>query len=65
MLILFGDTFSSTTPVRTGVWRNNMLLRSSDNMLSNGMYVQDGSVPIELAPLPTTSRAPHWSITKN
>ena len=46
VLILFGDTFSTTTPVRTGVWRNNMLLRSSDNMLSNGMYVQDGSVPI-------------------
>ena len=47
VLILFGDTFSNTTPVRTGVWRNNMLLRSSDNMLSNGMLVQDGSVPIE------------------
>ena len=46
VLILFGDTFSTTTPVRTGVWRNNMLLRSSDNILSNGMYVQDGSVPI-------------------
>ncbi len=46
VLILFGDTFSSTTPVRTGVWRNNMLLRSSDNMLSNGMYVRDGSVPV-------------------
>ena len=47
VLILFGDTFSSTTPVRTGVWRNNMLLRSSDNMLSNGMYVRDGSVPVD------------------
>ena len=47
VLILFGDTFSSNTPVRTGVWRNNMLLRSSDNILSNGMYVRDGSVPIE------------------
>ena len=47
VLILFGDTFSNTTPVRTGVWRNNMLFRSSDNMLSNGMYVQDGSVPID------------------
>ena len=47
VLILFGDTFGSNTPVRTGVWRNNMLLRSSDNILSNGMYVRDGSVPIE------------------
>ncbi len=47
VLILFGDTFSSTTPVRTGVWRNNMLLRSSDNMLSNGMYIRDGSVPVD------------------
>jgi hypothetical protein len=46
VLILFGDTFSATTPVRTGVWRNNMLLRSSDNILSNGMYIRDGSVPI-------------------
>jgi hypothetical protein len=46
VLILFGDTFSNSTPVRTGVWRNNMLFRSSDNMLSNGMYVQNGSIPI-------------------
>ena len=47
VLILFGDTFSATTPVRTGVWRNNMLLRSSDNILSNGMYIRDGSVPVD------------------
>ena len=47
VLILFGDTFSTTTPVRTGVWRNNMLLRSSDNILSNGMYIRDGSVPVD------------------
>ena len=39
VLMLFGDTFSNSTPVRTGVWRNNFLFRSSDNMLSNGIYV--------------------------
>jgi hypothetical protein len=47
VLILFGDTFSSSTPVRTGVWRNNMMFRSSDNILSNGIYVQDGSIPVQ------------------
>jgi len=46
VLMLFGDTFSNSSPVRTGVWRNNMLFRSSDNILSNGMYVQDGSAPV-------------------
>jgi hypothetical protein len=46
VLVLFGDTFSSPTQVRAGVWRNNMLFRSSDNMLSNGMYIHNGSVPI-------------------
>jgi len=47
VLMLFGDTFSNSSPVRTGVWRNNFLFRSSDNMLSNGIYVQNGSVPID------------------
>ena len=47
VLVLFGDSFSTSSPVRTGVWRNNMLFRSTDNMLSNGMYVQDGSVPVD------------------
>jgi hypothetical protein len=46
VLMLFGDTFTNSSPPRTGVWRNNTLFRSSDNMLSNGMYVRDGSVPI-------------------
>ncbi|WP_264010097.1 DUF4185 domain-containing protein [Mycolicibacterium doricum] len=42
VLIAFGDTFSNRTPVRTGVWRMNALLRSTDTMLSNGMYIPDG-----------------------
>jgi Domain of unknown function (DUF4185) len=46
VLVLFGDTFSDPYQVRAGVWRNNMLFRSSDRMLSNGMYIRDGSVPI-------------------
>jgi hypothetical protein len=42
VLIAFGDTFSNRTPVRTGVWRNNTLFRSTDAFLNNGMYVADG-----------------------
>ena len=45
VLIAFGDTFSNTTPVRTGVWRFNTLFRSADDVLSNGLYVPDG-VPV-------------------
>ncbi|WP_197377172.1 DUF4185 domain-containing protein [Mycolicibacterium baixiangningiae] len=44
VLIAFGDTFSNRTPVRTGVWRMNTLFRSTDTVLSNGMYVKDGIV---------------------
>ena len=39
VLIAFGDTFSNAYPVRTGLWRMNTLLRSPDNLLSNGLYV--------------------------
>ncbi len=42
VLIAFGDTFSNRTPVRTGVWRMNTLFRSTDTVLSNGMYIADG-----------------------
>jgi hypothetical protein len=42
VLIAFGDTFSNSVPVRTGVWRMNTLFRSPDNTLSNGLYVPDG-----------------------
>jgi hypothetical protein len=42
VLIAFGDTFSNRTPVRSGVWRMNTLFRSTDTVLSNGMYVPDG-----------------------
>lgn len=44
VLIAFGDTFSNRTPVRTGIWRMNTLFRSTDTVLSNGMYVPDGIV---------------------
>ena len=40
VLIAFGDTFAGYNPVRTGDWKINTLLRSSDTMLSNGMYVK-------------------------
>jgi hypothetical protein len=42
VLIAFGDTFSGTG--MTGVWRNNVLLRSADNVLSNGLYVPNGII---------------------
>ena len=42
ILMAFGDTFSG--PNMTGVWRNNVLLRSADGVLSNGLYVPDGIV---------------------
>lgn len=42
VLIAFGDTFSNPTPVRTGGWRMNTLFRSTDTVLSNGMYIPDG-----------------------
>ncbi len=58
VLMLFGDTFSNSTPVRTGVWRNNFLFRSSDNILSNGMYIQDGSLPIDNTSVDEFSGAP-------
>ncbi|MDT5016120.1 MAG: hypothetical protein QOD39_2280, partial [Mycobacterium sp.] len=45
VLIAFGDTFSNTTPVRTGVWRFNTLFRTPDDVLSNGLYVPNG-VPL-------------------
>lgn len=44
VLIAFGDTFSNRTPVRTGIWRMNTLFRSTDTVLSNGMYIPDGIV---------------------
>ena len=28
----------------TGTWRNNILLRSADNVLSDGLYVPDGII---------------------
>jgi hypothetical protein len=42
VLIAFGDTFSNSFPVRSGIWRMNTLFRSSDTTLSNGLYVPDG-----------------------
>jgi hypothetical protein len=42
VLIALGDTFGNSYPVRTGVWRMNVLLRSPDNTLSNGLYIPNG-----------------------
>ncbi|OKH83415.1 hypothetical protein EB75_08670 [Mycobacterium sp. ST-F2] len=40
VLIAFGDTFSG--PDMTGTWRNNILFRTSDTDLSDGMAIPDG-----------------------
>jgi hypothetical protein len=42
VLIAFGDTFSQ--PGMTGNWRNNVLFRSADNVLSNGLFVPNGII---------------------
>jgi hypothetical protein len=42
VLIAFGDTFTGYTQARTGHWKMNTILRSSDMKLSNGMYVKNG-----------------------
>jgi hypothetical protein len=42
VLVAFGDTFAGFVEPRTGDWKINTLLRSSDTMLSNGMYVRNG-----------------------
>ena len=42
VLIAFGDTFSQSG--MTGVWRSNVLLRSADNVLSDGISVPDGVI---------------------
>ncbi len=42
VLMAFGDTFSGTG--QTGVWRSNTLLRSSDQVLSDGIGVAPGQV---------------------
>lgn len=41
VLIAFGDTFSQ--PGMTGNWRSNVLFRSSDTLLDNGLFVAPGS----------------------
>ncbi len=40
VLIAFGDTFNG--PNMTGTWRNNILFRTSDTDLSDGMSIPDG-----------------------
>ena len=42
VLMAFGDTFSGRG--MTGIWRNNVLLRSADGVLSDGLYVPDGII---------------------
>jgi Domain of unknown function (DUF4185) len=42
ILFAFGDTFSDAAMTQN--WRNNILLRSADNVLSDGIYVPDGTV---------------------
>ena len=42
ILIAFGDTFNGAN--QTGTWRNNVLLRSADNVLSDGLYIPDGII---------------------
>lgn len=42
VLMAFGDTFSGTG--QTGIWRSNTLLRSSDQVLADGISVAPGQV---------------------
>lgn len=42
VLMLFGDTFDQ--PNQTGVWRSNVLLRSVDHYLANGLQIQDAVI---------------------
>jgi len=42
VLTLFGDTFDQ--PGMTGVWRSNVLLRSVDHDLANGLQFQDAVI---------------------
>jgi D-arabinan endo alpha-(1,5)-arabinofuranosidase len=42
VLLAFGDTFSK--PGMVVGWRNNVLFRSADNVLSNGLYVPNGII---------------------
>jgi Domain of unknown function (DUF4185) len=42
VLMAFGDTFSN--PGMTGNWRNNVLFRSADRVLSDGLYVPNGII---------------------
>lgn len=42
ILFAFGDTFSDAAMTQN--WRNNILLRSADNVLSDGIYVPNGIV---------------------
>ena len=42
VLMLFGDTFDQ--PGMTGVWRSNVLLRTVDTNLNNGLSIQDAVI---------------------
>lgn len=42
VLMLFGDTFDQ--PNQQGVWRSNVLLRSVDHYLANGLQIQDAVI---------------------
>lgn len=42
ILMAFGDTFAN--PGMTGNWRNNVLLRSADRVLADGLYVPNGVI---------------------
>ena len=51
ILMAFGDTF--TNAAMTTGWRSNVILRSADNVLSNGISVPNGIV--DQGGLPTGS----------
>ncbi len=42
VLMIFGDTFDQ--PNMQGVWRSNVLLRTADHDLSNGLMIQDAVI---------------------
>ncbi len=63
VLIAFGDTF--TNAAMTTGWRSNVLLRSADNVLSDGIKVPNGIVDPGNVPVGAYSGAPMSTTTPN
>lgn len=63
ILIAFGDTF--TNAAMTTGWRSNVLLRTADNVLSDGIKIPNGIVDPGNVPVGAYSGAPMSTTTAN